>query len=186
MASQWSQPIDEFMQLHAELAKKFPIASAETLCHMSAAIYGAKARGTPTPGAAPGVVAFSAEGLRHLSEGDPALLKYNPPVTDTAGCLCNETTFRAPTDGVYVFLLSFVKDALYHDGTKDDVRMRLRLNGKDLGAAWAGETEGNRSTGAYTVVLSLKAGDELQTFAESDEGRKRHLFEPCWTGFRIG
>ncbi|MCK6474529.1 MAG: complement C1q domain-containing protein [Planctomycetes bacterium] len=186
MASQWSQPIDDFIQLHAELAKKFPIATAETLCQMSAAIYGAQARGTPAAGAAPIVVAFSAGGSRHLSEGAPAIVKYNCLVTDTAGCLHDQTTFRAPVGGVYVFLLSFVKDAHYHDGTKDDVRIRLRLNGKDLGSAWAGETEGDRSTGTYAVALSLKAGDELQTFAESDGGRTRHIFEQSWTGFRIG
>ncbi|MCK6470930.1 MAG: hypothetical protein L6R28_04210 [Planctomycetes bacterium] len=186
MASKWSQPIDDFMQLHGELAKKFPIVSAETLCQMAAAVYSARTGGAHALNTAPAVVAFSAEGLRHLSEGDPAILKYNRPVTDTADCLHDQTTFRVPVDGVYVFMLSFVKDAHYHDGTKDDVRMRLRLNGKDLGSAWAGETEGDRSTGIYAVALSLKVGDELQTYAESDGGRKRHIFEPCWTGFRIG
>ncbi len=59
-------------------------------------------------------------------------------------------------------------------------------NGIYKGYAWSGVTNASgRSTGTYTVALFMNAGDYLQTFAASQNGRKRHLGQFNLTGYMV-
>jgi hypothetical protein len=54
------------------------------------------------------------------------------------------------------------------------------------GYAWSGtDVYANRNTGTYTVALFLYAGDNVQTFVESDGGRYRNLALYNFTGFLV-
>jgi hypothetical protein len=142
-----------------------------------------------TAGACPstGIVAFSVTGGGHISQGGATLLGYQATHTNLGGGWVNGGgTFIAPCTGLYSFTVSFVKDPYYYDGTYDDVFIYVAHNGTYKGYAWSGEDSVlNRNTGTYTVALFMNAGDYLQTFAESDSGRKRHISQFNLTGFMV-
>lgn len=67
-----------------------------------------------------------------------------------------------------------------------DVFVHVAHNGIYKGHAWSGTTTAlGRSTGTYTVALFMHAGDYLQTFAASQNGRKRHLGQFNLTGYMV-
>ncbi|ATB33637.1 C1q-like domain-containing protein [Melittangium boletus] len=134
-----------------------------------------------------GIVAFSAEGRSHISQGGATLLGY-PTIYSNAGeaWVPGGGTFIAPCAGLYSFNVSLVRDPYYYGGTNDDVYSCLTLNGTDKGCAWAGETNSvGRATGTHTVALMLKKGDYVQSFAMSDTGYNRHLSVYRFTGFLV-
>jgi hypothetical protein len=134
-----------------------------------------------------GIVAFSAYGLWHVSQGGGTLLTYPNVITNAgAGWSNGGGTFVAPCAGLYYFTVSFVKDSYSYGGTKDDVYVCILQNGADKGCAWAGENiESDRVTGSYSVALMLEQGDYVQTFAFSDVGLKRHLAKFNFTGYLV-
>ena len=195
MERQWDASIDALSELYDAIKKKFPIASNDMLYQMASAVlisargemartFEARLTDTGPDDSAKGVV-FSAEGAGHVSEGAPVLLEYKATHANRGDAWSERSTFDAPFTGVYVFILTFVKDATDHGGTKDDVRIIIRKNGENLGAAWSGVSEGPRSTAAYSVAFPLNAGDKIQTFAESDAGRKRHIASYQLTGYQV-
>ncbi|MFY0577162.1 C1q-like domain-containing protein [Cystobacter fuscus] len=133
------------------------------------------------------IVAFSASGGAHVSEGGATLLGYARTYSNEGGGWTpGGGTFIAPCDGLYSFTVSLVRDPYYYGGTSDDVYSCLTLNGVDKGCAWAGETTASgRSTGTHTVALLLSKGDYVQSFASSDGGYKRHLGAYEFTGFLV-
>ncbi len=136
---------------------------------------------------ASGVVAFSATGSGHLSEGGPSLLSYHSTITqEGGGWPSGGGTFIAPCAGLYVFNLSFVRQASPSPGgTADDVFVAIRHNGVSRGYAWSGEAEMERNTGVYTVTLVLQPGDHVQTFVSSDGDHRRYLSRYHFTGYLV-
>ncbi|HYO56273.1 C1q-like domain-containing protein [Archangium sp.] len=134
-----------------------------------------------------GIVAFSANGTAHVSEGAMTLIGYPTTYTNQGGGWTpGGGTFIAPCTGLYVFTVSFVKDAIYYGGTQDDVFVYVIQNGVSKGYAWSGEGAGLRGTGSHTVALFLNQGDYVQTFAHSDGyGLKRHLAKYDFTGYLV-
>lgn len=132
-----------------------------------------------------GLVAFSTTGRSHTSSNNDDKLQYDTNYTNLGSGWNGRDTFTAPCNGLYVFTVSFVKDAYYLDGTTDDVFVTIRRNGSSVGFAWSGEGAGMRGTGTYTVALHLNAGDEVDTQAGSDAGFKRHIVMFNFTGFLV-
>jgi hypothetical protein len=134
-----------------------------------------------------GMVAFSVTGTGHVSQGGDTLLGYRNTYTNLGGgWVHGGGTFIAPCTGLYSFTISFVKDPYYYEGTSDDVYVHVAHNGIYKGNAWSGTTSAlGRSTGTYTVALFMNAGDYLQTFAASQNGRKRHLGQFNLTGYMV-
>lgn len=134
-----------------------------------------------------GMVAFSVTGTGHVSQGGDTLLGYQNTYTSLGGgWVHGGGTFIAPCTGLYSFTVSFVKDPYYYEGTYDDVFVHVAHNGIYKGHAWSGTTTAlGRSTGTYTVALFMHAGDYLQTFAASQNGRKRHLGQFNLTGYMV-
>ena len=134
-----------------------------------------------------GMVAFSVTGTGHVSQGGDTLLGYQTTYTNLGGgWVHGGGTFIAPCTGLYSFTVSFVKDPYYYDGTSDDVSVHVAYNGIYKGYAWSGAASSlGRSTGTYTVALFMNAGDYLQTFASSQNGRKRHLGQFNLTGYMV-
>ena len=129
-------------------------------------------------------VAFSVEGRRHDSDGDPDLMTYQKTHVNAGGGWDGTSAFNAPEDGVYFFAISCVRDA--HTGaSEDDVRIFLRKNGTDIGFAWCGQGSGKRSTGAYHVVIPLARNDRIETFAQSDGGLRRLFYLYQFSGFLV-
>ncbi len=140
---------------------------------------------TPCPSS--GIVAFSVNGNNHVSEGAMTLVGYPTTYTNQGGGWTpGGGTFIAPCTGLYVFTVSFVKDAYYYGGTTDDVLVYIMQNGVSKGYAWSGEGAGQRGTGTHTAALFLNQGDYIQTFAHSDNyGIKRHLSKYDFTGYLV-
>lgn len=134
-----------------------------------------------------GIVAFSATGGGHVSQGGAILLGYQTTYTNLGGGWVNGGgTFIAPCTGLYSFTVSFVKDPYYYGGTADDVFVYVAHNGIYKGYAWSGEDSvQNRNTGVYTVALFMTAGDYVQTYADSDSGRMRYLAQFNFTGYMV-
>jgi hypothetical protein len=133
-----------------------------------------------------GIVAFSANGSNHVSQGGMTLLGYSATYTNQGGGWTpGGSTFIAPCTGLYVFTVSFVKDAYYYGGTTDDVFVYIIQNGVGKGYAWSGAGGGQRGTGTHTVALFLNQGDYVQTFAYSDGEYKRHLANYDFTGYLV-
>lgn len=134
-----------------------------------------------------GIVAFSVTGNSHISEGGAILLGYPTTYTNHGGGWVNGGgTFIAPCTGLYVFTVSFVKDPYWYGGTINDVYIHVAHNGIYKGYAWGGQgSVQDRNTGTYTVALFMNAGDYFQTYADSDGGYKRHIFQFNLTGFMV-
>jgi len=133
-----------------------------------------------------GIVAFSVTGTYHVSTGAPTLLGYQSTYTlYGGGWTAGGGTFIAPCAGLYVFTVSFVKDAYYYGGSTDDIFIHITRNGMYTGYAWSGEGSGNRGTGTYTVTLILNPGDYVQTFVASDGNVTRHLARYNFTGYLV-
>lgn len=130
-------------------------------------------------------IAFSARGAGHTSYGNDDLLEYQTTILNEGGAW-DSRDFTAPEDGCYHFALSFVKDSYYHNGTTDDVFVRIYHNGAYKGRGWSGEGSGKRGTGALALTLKLNAGDKITTKAGSDGGHQRHVAEYFFTGFKVG
>lgn len=133
-----------------------------------------------------GIVAFSASGNGHVSEGGLVLLSY--PTTHTqegGGWGTGGGTFVAPCTGLYFFNVSFVKDAYHYGASANDVFVHVLKNGTAKGRALSGQGHVDRDTGAYSVTLFLEKGDYVQTFAASDGNLKRHLLEYNFTGHLV-
>lgn len=133
-----------------------------------------------------GIVAFSASGNGHVSEGGLVLLSY--PTTHTqegGGWGSGGGTFVAPCTGLYFFNVSFVKDAYHYGASANDVFVHVLKNGTAKGRALSGQGHVDRDTGAYSVTLFLEKGDYVQTFAASDGNLKRHLLEYNFTGHLV-
>ncbi|MFY0572774.1 C1q-like domain-containing protein [Archangium lansingense] len=133
-----------------------------------------------------GIVAFSASGSGHVSEGGLMLLSY--PTTHTqegSGWAAGGGTFVAPCTGLYFFNISFVKDAYHYGATANDVFVHILKNGANKGRALSGQGHVDRDTGVYSVTLFLAQGDYVQTFASSDGRLKRHLLEYNFTGHLV-
>jgi len=132
-------------------------------------------------------IGFSASGGNHVSQGNLMLLGYPTIRTNITqgGWIIGGSTFTAPCNGMYVFTISFEKDAYYYGGTTDDVYVGIYQNGIFKGQGISGEGGGYRSTGTYTVILNLMANDSVQTFVSSDSGYKRHLAEYNFSGYLV-
>ena len=148
---------------------------------------GAKgATGPPGPPGFGSTVAFSVSGANHTSVGNKDLMHYTKTHATKGGGWDGSATFVAPEAGLYFFAVTGVNDPFYSGGTSDDVYIELWRNSAQIGYAFAGQQEGNeRATLAYTVVLSLNAGDKVQTFADSDGGKQRHIIKYEFTGFLL-
>lgn len=134
-----------------------------------------------------GIVAFTAVGEGHVSEGNATLLGYPSTYNNVGGGWTpGGGTFIAPCSGLHSFTVSFVRDPYYYGGTYDDVYVYIYRNGIPQGYGWAGQTTATgRATGTHTVALVLNAGDYVQSFAASDGGYKRHLGTYEFTGFLV-
>lgn len=133
-----------------------------------------------------GLVAFSVVGSGHVSSGGLTLLGYQGTYERLGGGWTpGGSTFIAPCRGLYSFTVSFVKDAYAYGGTRNDVYVYVTHNGSEKGYAWSGDGDGERSTGTYSVAFFLQAGDYVQTFVGSDEGRTRHLARYNFTGHLV-
>jgi hypothetical protein len=163
-------------------------------------------RGRPQPlggfPAPPGCVAFSVRG-EDTSFADANLIDYSSVTTNEGGGYIGHGIFLAPSEGLYFFTMSFVRDEGYtkcngSTPTSDDVYMLLYVGNAEIGRAWAGESDqhsnpvgtwSDRSTGTYSVVVHLNRGDEVTTYAYSDgtPGNEfcRHLMMVNWTGFKV-
>jgi hypothetical protein len=145
--------------------------------------------------------AFSVSGAWAGSAGPDTPLAYSNIVTNVNNSYINFFNyigvFNVPCTGQYFFTVSFVKDSYYicggNVGTTDDVVVYLA---KFVGAtgfttidppfgAWSGEGAGRRGTGAFSVVLTLNAGDTIASFVHSDGGFHRCLASYHFTGFRV-
>jgi len=133
------------------------------------------------------IVAFTATGSEHVSQGGPLLLAYPSTITNVGGGWVNGGgTFIAPCSGLYVFTVSFVKDPYYDSGTTNDVYVSIMRNGASRGSAWAGQTTGAaRVTGTYTVSLLLDAGDNVRTYVSSEAEQRRRLGRFTFTGYLV-
>jgi hypothetical protein len=130
-------------------------------------------------------IAFYAEGNGHVSSGPHMLVNFKTEVLDTRGAW-NGSRFTVPEAGIYLFSISFTKDAYYHGGTTDDVYLILYKNGKSVSSAWSGEGSGNRETASKTLILDLAKDDAIEFYAGSDGERKRHLSSYAASGFKLG
>lgn len=130
-------------------------------------------------------VIFSAKGENHDSDGNPDLMTYMPGGLNVGGGWNDSSTFKAPEKGFYFFSITCVRNAINTGGTEDDVRILLRRNGTDVGFAWCGQGSGARSTGAYSVAVKLNQNDRIETFADSDGGRRRVFGIYQFSGFLI-
>ncbi|MBK7407100.1 MAG: S8 family serine peptidase [Saprospirales bacterium] len=119
-------------------------------------------------------VAFTASGESHISQGADLQLSY-PDTYSNEGSAWDGTQFVAPATGIYHFVVSFVRDALKHGGTLDDVRIFLKHNNVVVGKAWSSEGAGWAGSGSFAASLSLAKGDVITTFVSSDKGDKRHV-----------
>ncbi len=128
-------------------------------------------------------VAFSATGEGHLSEDSEVLLSYNTTFTNEGGGW-NGSQFTAPVDGLYFFYISFVRDT-ENNGTNNDVWIEIKKNGISYGVAWSREAAVDGSTGTYAVVIQMAEGDYVETFVNTELGRKRHLAYYSLTGYRL-
>ncbi|WNG27282.1 hypothetical protein F0U62_27150 [Cystobacter fuscus] len=133
-----------------------------------------------------GIVAFSVQGSEHASSGEKVLLGYPSTYTNEGGGWApGGGTFIAPSAGLYIFTVSFVKEP-YLNGTADDVYVFIYQNGASKGYAWAGQGATlQRTAGTHTVALVLGAGDYVQTFAYSDAGLPRHIYNYSFTGYLV-
>ena len=158
---------------------------------------GEPSRGPSCPGPfATAPIVVSVAGADHASSGGDVLLSYKAPITNEGGAWLpgdGGSAFAAPCRGLYLFAISFTKDAFPNlcaqgfTGTEDDVFMTIKKNnGTQSGSAWSGESSGKRSTGVYTVALRLKRGDVINTWTSSDVGKPRCLKKFYFTGYRIG
>ncbi|WP_204484867.1 C1q-like domain-containing protein [Archangium primigenium] len=134
-----------------------------------------------------GIVAFTAVGSGHVSQGAATLLGYSGAYSNVGGAWTpGGGTFIAPCAGLYVFTVSLVNDPYYNGGTNDDVYSCLTQNGESKGCAMAGQTrDGDRMTGTHTVALVLEPGDYVQSFASSDGSYKRNILRYEFTGFLV-
>ncbi|KHD05468.1 hypothetical protein PN36_04900 [Candidatus Thiomargarita nelsonii] len=130
-------------------------------------------------------IAFYAEGGGHVSSGTHMLVNFKTEVLDTRGAW-NGSRFTVPEAGIYLFSISFTKDAYYHGGTTDDVYLILYKNGKSVSSAWSGEGSGNRETASKTLILDLSKNDTIEFYAGSDGEYKRHLASYAASGFKLG
>lgn len=134
-----------------------------------------------------GIVAVSAVGNSHISQGGPTLLGYAGVYSNEGGAwTVGGGTFIAPCAGLYSFTVMLLNDPYYNSGTNDDVYSCLTVNGMDKGCAWAGQTrDGDRATGVHTIALVLNEGDYVQTFASSTDKSKRNIRRYEFTGFLV-
>jgi hypothetical protein len=132
-------------------------------------------------------------GFGDFSGGQDSILYYNKlsdkVITNEGGGWINPSTFIAPCAGLYVFAISFVKDAYYNGGTADDVTMYLIRNGNpgdpiSFGCAWSGQGS-LRTTGAYSVTYRLAQGDSIQSWVHSDGHPLRYLGIYAFSGYRV-
>ena len=73
-------------------------------------------------------------------------------------------------------------------GTTDDVRVRIRVEGKEKTIAWAGATgPGGRFDVYKSTIQTLTKGEKVWTTVDSDgDGLFRHLRDINFALFRIG
>lgn len=143
-------------------------------------------------------IAVSVFGAWHGSSGADSLVPYPNVITNEGNAWLPSSAwlpalFLAPCKGLYFFTISFVRDANYGPpqcaggpGTEDDIVVYLTKNlGLPIGGAWAGEGDGKRATGTYSVVLRLNVNDLILSYVRSDGGPARCLASYNFTGFRI-
>lgn len=167
-----------------------PPLSKEDMASLQAARQSVMSTGCPSSFPALPNIAVSVRGANHFSSGSDVLLNYPGPITTEGGAWPASSVFIAPCLGLYYFAVDFVKDTAYNGGSFDDVSIYIAKNGVYIGYAWAGEMEPSnpydRSTGAYHVILRMKAGEYIETFVHSDGGVKRNIFNYNFSGHRIG
>ncbi len=125
---------------------------------------------------------FSTTKYGQKSLGGPQLLEYGTPITHDPSWMFDRIFF-APCDGLHKFSVTFVRDAT--GMPTQDVFIYIMHNFAGKGYAMAGESSEPRETGAYNVVLKLKAGDLVHTEVHSDGGVLRRLFKYSFSGHLI-
>jgi len=170
-----------------------------------AALKQAREEFTPSAACVPSsAIGFSVLGFYHVSQSTDQVLGFDKQLSDTV--VTNEgnvwrkkfSMFLVPCDGLYSMTVSFVRDPYYSGGTNDDVIMYIVVNpatGNQIpvaipGYAWAGEGNATaRTTGTYSVVYRLKAGDIVQAWTHSDgltnAQLRRHLIEYSFSGYLV-
>lgn len=113
---------------------------------------------------------------------------YGQVVTNEGGAWDRGSSrFVAPTDGVYFFSVSFVRDAAGGYAADEDVYLWILINGGSphRAYAWAGQGSGPRNETSHSEVQRLREGDIVETFVSSDAGAPRQLQHCVFTGFRL-
>lgn len=130
-------------------------------------------------------IVFSVFQDQHVSSGPNVLVTFAETHIQHEGWN-GSSAFRTPRSGIYLFSITFTRDAYSQGGTEDDVYISLRINGISQGIAWAGQGDGKRANGVYIAARQLREGDRVELMAESDGNTKRHLRHVRFTGVFLG
>lgn len=133
--------------------------------------------------------AFTAQIALHTSTGAPCQLDFGTPTNGPKNW--DGKTFVVEKDGLYAITVSYIRDSQVPDtggdaGTQDDTNLRVILDAKVIGYAWAGEASVARQAASSTFLVPLFRNSMLSTEDWAAEDRKIRRFRHCLlTVFRV-
>ncbi len=133
--------------------------------------------------------AFSAQLELHTSTGAPCQLDFGTPQNGPRNW--DGKSFEVAKDGLYAITVSYVRDSQSPGdgvpaGTQDDTNLRVTLDSKVVGYAWAGEASVSRQAASSTFIVPMFKGSTLSTEDWAEEAGEIRRFRHCvLTVFRV-